>query len=420
LERAAPATGALRVGAAWNAWRTSRSLVCVSTPPFAYLAERFVYVASNGIPPDAPIASTFVEEVRRREASIHRKTEWKRSGTGARFTGAAALWSDSGVRLEPAFFTCVSRGRRAGEITYALSTGTVGGIFAYDLATGSETRIVHSSEGAPNSIATSEDHTVLAFARLNKNGSCNLAVMKEDGGEYALVTDGDTIDRTPSWVPVAPDVTEGRHQLVYASTGIGRSAAGTVAGFAPSEILLLEPERGTLKSIASHREYDYLAPRMTRDGTLFAMRRPHRGGPPNSDVGSMIKDSALAPFRLLYAGFRYLDFFSMKYSGRPLATSGDAKGRRVDARSLLERQNVANNEDDEGGEVSMRAPPEWMLVARRPDGKEREVAAGVAAYDVARDGSLLVSDGASIDCIATTGDRTQVAKAKLVTAIAAL
>jgi hypothetical protein len=389
-------------------------------PAFACLSESFVYVARDGVMPDTPITSTFVEEVRKREASIQRKTEWKRRGTGAQFTGAAALWDDPGARRQPAFFTCVSRGRRAGEIVYALSTGTVGGIFAYDLTTGNETRIVHSAEGAPVAIATSEDHSVLAFARVNKNGSCNLAVMREDGGEAALVTDGDTIDRTPSWVPVAPEVKEGRHQLVYASAGIGRGAGGFVAGFAPSEVMLLDPEQGKLKAIVANGEYDYLAPRMTRDGTLYAMRRPYRAGPEQPGMGDVLKDGALAPFRLLYAGFRYLDFFTMRYTGRPLATSGDTKGRRVDARSLLERQNVAGGDDDDGEEAAKGVPRDWVLVARSPDGNEREVASGVAVYDLASDGTVLVSDGAAIDSIDGNGKRARVGKAKLVMALAAL
>jgi hypothetical protein len=217
-----------------------------------------------------------------------------------------------------------------------------------------------------------------------------------------------------------PDVKEGRHQLVYASAGIGRAAAGVVAGFAPSEIMLLDPEHGTLKSLVSRGEYDYLGPRMTRDGTLYAMRRPYHAGPEQPGIGAVMKDSALAPFRLLYAGFRYLDFFSMRYTGRPLTTSGDTKGRRVDARNLLERQNVAGPQDDDGGEAARRAPRDWVLVARTPDGQEREVASSVAAYDLASDGVVLVSDGASIDCVDAKGKRAPVGKAKLVTALAAL
>jgi hypothetical protein len=388
------------------------------SPPLAYLAEQQVHVAEGG--EARPLESKFVEEVRRREASIQRKTAWKTGGTGARFMGAAALWDEPGGRREPAFFTCVSRGRRDGEILYALTTGVVSGIFAHDLATGTETRLVHGTDGDPLDLATSDQHTVLAFARRHKNGSCNLAVMRDDGGDVALVTDGDTIDGAPSWVPVGPDAKEGRHQLVYASSGIGRDPSGVIAGFGPNEILLLDAERGDLKTIVAGPDHDYLAPRMMRDGSLYAMRRPYHRGPPVPTTTATLKDGLLAPLRLMYAGFRYLDFFSMKYSGRPLTTTGDTKGRRVDARRLLERQNIAGTGDDEAQEAAMRAPQEWVLVQRTPGGAETEIARAVAAYDVARDGSVLVTDGASIDSIDASGRRSHLAKAKLVTALVAI
>jgi hypothetical protein len=159
---------------------------------------------------------------------------------------------------------------------------------------------------------------------------------------------------------------------------------------------------------------------MMRDGTLYAMRRPYHRGPPSPDAAAMFKDGLLAPFRLMYAGFRYLDFFSMKYSGRPLTTTGNTKGRRVDARNLLERQNVAGKGDDDAQESAMRAPSDWVLVKRTPGGDETEVARAVAAYDVARDGSLFVTDGATVDHIDADGQRTRASKAQLVTMIVAV
>jgi hypothetical protein len=334
------------------------------------------------------------------------------------------MWDDTGARRDPAFFTCLARGRRQGELLYGLSTGTVGGVFAYDVATGQEDRIAHSAEGPLNALATSDDHGVVAFARRHKNGSCNLWVMRDDGGDAAMVTDGDTLDADPSWVPVDADAKEGRHQLVYVSAGIGRGATGHIAGLAPSEVLLLDAERGQLKSIAADPRHDYLAPRMARDGTLYAMRRPYRGATPTPSTLATLKDGALFPFRLLYAGFRYLDFFSMRYSGRPLARSGDTKGRRIDARELLERGNVARGDDEdegEGGEETWHAPAEWVLVARRPGGAESEVAKSIATYDVTRDGSLIVTDGASIERLdPASGKRERLARAKLVTAVVAI
>ncbi len=382
----------------------------------AYLADRQVHlVLEDGS--EEPVASAFVDGVQRREASIERKTGWKTKGTGARFMGAAALWDEADGRRSPASFTSLAKGRRRGEVLYALTTGVVSGLFAYDLETGEEQRIVHGTDGAALAIATSDDHGVLAIARDQKDGSRKLAVMREEGGDSAQVTDGDTIDDAPAWVPVGPEVTEGRHQLVYQSSGIARDAAGHVVGYGPTEINLLDAEHGSLKTLVASAEHDYLAPRMTRDGTLFVMRRPYHGLPQLPDPRAHLKDGLLAPFRLAYAGFRYLDYFSMRYTGKPLATAGDTRARRIDARKLYERQNLAA--DDSEADVAIhRAPADWVLVRRQPGGSDDVVATNVVAFDLERDGTVVVSDGNGIERIAPDGRTTRVSRAPRVTAIA--
>lgn len=394
-------------------------------PRLAYLADRQVHVLYDDGESEA-LTSTFVEDVRRRASSIERKTAWKTRGTGARFMGAAALWDDAEGRRPPAAFVSLAKGRKPGEILYAITTGPVSGLFAMDVARGGaagpETRLVHGTDGAALSIATSDDHRVIAMARSQKSGACNLAVMRDDGGDTALVTDGDTIDSSPSWVPVARDATEGRHQLVYQCTAIGRDETGALAGFAPSEIHLLDAEHATLKTIVADEKHDYSAPTMGRDGALFAVRRPYAGHDPAIPTpGAVLKDGLFAPFRLMYAGFRYLDFFTMRYTGKPLTTSGNARGRHVDARRLLERQNVATA----GGEVedeTPRAPDDWTLVRREPgSGGETVIARSVVAYAPERDGSWLVSDGGAVLRVDATGGRpTVLAKIPRVTSLVSL
>ncbi len=386
-------------------------------PRFAYLADGQAHLVwDDGT--EEPIASPFVEGVRRREASIERKTSWKTSGTGARFMGAAALWDDAEGRRSPAIFTALGKGRRRGELLYAITTGPVSGLFAYDPKTKEEVRLVHGTDGAPQSVATSDDHCVIAMARDQKSGARNLSVMRDEGGDSALVTEGDTIDDAPAWVPVEREATEGRHQLVYQSTGIGRDAAGRIAGFGPTEINLLDAEHGSLKSILSSPEHDYLAPRMLRDGTLFAMRRPYQGLPKAPDPSAYLKDGLLAPFRLAYAGFRYLDFFSMRYTGKPLANAGNLKARNLDARKLIERQNVAAAGEGPEDESAFRAPSDWVLLRRRPDGTETVIATHVVAFDLDAAGNAYVSDGAGVDRIAADATVTKrVARAPRVLSI---
>jgi hypothetical protein len=384
----------------------------------AYLARRELHILQEDGSSE-PVTSTFVEEVHRREASIRRKSEWKTHGTGARFMGARGLWDESEGRRQPAWFVCASRGRRAGEILYAISTGTVTGIFAYDMKSRTETRLVHGTDHGAVSIATSDEHNVVAIARRQKNGSCNLAVMRDEGGDSALVTEGDTLDDAPSWIPNGADGLEGRHRLLYHCAGIGRDSNGRIGGLAPTAIHCLDAEHGRLETVVEHPEFDYLTPRMRRDGTLYAMRRPYRSGPEAPSPGAMLKDSFLAPFRLMYAGFRYLDFFSMRYTGKPLATSGDTKSRNLDARRLVERQNVAAAET-EGDDQVPRVPRDWVLVKRAPDGDETVVATSVAAYELGSNGDVVVSDGASIERIDASGARTRLAAARFVSSIVAL
>ena len=68
----------------------------------------------------------------------------------------------------------------------------------------------------------------------------------------------------------------------------------------------------------------------------------------------------------------------------------------------------------------MRAPDDWLLIRRAPGGEDREIAKHVAAYDVAKDGSVLVSDGVTILRIDSSGVRTRVGNGKLVTTIVSL
>jgi hypothetical protein len=131
----------------------------------AYLAEQRVHlVRDDGT--SAPVASKFVDDVRRREATIDRKTWWKKQGTGARFMGAAALRDDAEARRQPAFFTRVARGRKRGEILYALTTGVVSGLFAYDLASDEETRLVHGTDGVPQRARVASGKLVASLVAL--------------------------------------------------------------------------------------------------------------------------------------------------------------------------------------------------------------------------------------------------------------
>jgi hypothetical protein len=73
----------------------------------------------------------------------------------------------------------------------------------------------------------------------------NIAVLPMQGTDFSEVTEGDSFDRLPHWVP-GP-----KRQIVFQSAGLGRDAGG------PSE---------------SGR--DLLQPRQAQDGSLYFIRKP--------------------------------------------------------------------------------------------------------------------------------------------------
>jgi hypothetical protein len=119
------------------------------------------------------------------------------------------------------------------------------------------------------------------------------------------------------------------------------------------------------------------------------VRRPRRTSGGASLLRSLL-DLVLLPFRLLYALFQYLNFFTARYTGRPLTTAGGAK-QGADLRRLLQQSRVADAaegaDEDEAAEGGV--PRSWKLVRCEPGGRETVIAAGVSRYDLAPDGALL-------------------------------
>ncbi len=134
-------------------------------------------------------------------------------------------------------------------------------------------------------------------------------------------------------------------------------------------------------------------------------------------------DVLLFPFRLGRAVLHFLEFFSMRYSGKPLVTSGGAQQRRADMRRFLQLANLvsATRATADGDGNVPDASSSWTLVRRgRADAGVDTVASGVVAFDVARDGSIVYADAAAVHHVTAAGDRSRIADATGVSAIAVL
>lgn len=386
---------------------------------FAYLAGgRLNFVDASG--EKHALESRFVESYKERARSIKRKTAWKTEGTGARFMGGGAggslLWGrDFDLDAVPVSFTGLARGQAPGQIVYSLSTGIVGGVFVYDTKTKDETRVFHSAEHRIEHLATSPDHGVIACALRNKDGTTSLAVMPKDGSQIQVVTEGDSIDLAPSWLPAAATKDGARHQLVFQSAGVGRDREGHFVAVGPAHVAILDPEHGELQPVVEDDTKDHLLPKMDAERTLFYVRRDYT---PPAQAGvspfRVVLDTLLFPFRIVFALLSYLNFFTVRYTGKPLMTSGNARQRSADMRNMLMMGNLANAEQiaARAAEKEDTAPlfAGWSLCARGENGDERVVARGVRAFDLLPDGAVLITDGSKIERIDRTGKRELVGK----------
>ena len=392
------------------------------TPRIAFLAHGELFVLDGGAP--RKIESKFADQYRARVRSLQRRQAWKEEGAGARFMrgGGAALWGDdAALESIPVAYTGVAR-RGPSTLLYTISTGVVGGLLELDLESGEEKRIFHSADKRIEQIATSRDHDVIACTVRSKGGLSAVAVMAGDGSELMPVTDGDVIDLAPSWLPEAA-IREGRrHQLVYQSAGIGRDSAGVFVAIGPASIALLDAEAGDMQVLFESPQRDFLMPRMDARRTLYAVRRPYADVTRPSPTKAAL-DLLLFPLRLGMAVIAYLSFFTLRYTGRPLFTSGDARQRSADIRQMMMTGNLASARESasrEAEKAAVDAVRDWELVTIAEDKTERVLARGVRAYDVLGDGRCVVTDGARIQLIDSDGNAALLHEERSITEVVAL
>ena len=379
----------------------------------ACLVNGKVLVVEEGHEP-APLESPYAEQIGARERAMTRKNAWKTQGRGAAFMGGgrAALWGDGAEQdAPPARVVGVTRGRVSGELCYAISTGVVSGVFAQKPGTRDEQRLFHNADVQIRELDLSFADEAFTCTVDGKGGTSAIGVLADDGKGVRTVTEGDVLDRGPRWVP------GGVGEIVYASAGIGRTQSGAWAGRSPFSLHRLRMNDGTVEVLVSDAKYDYVAPVAVSSSTIYAIRRAYEDAKPKTSVLGAIVDLLLAPFRLLFALFQYLSFFSARYTGKPLITRGNAQQKAADAERMLVWGNlveVARDADDAAHDDG-RAARGYELVRVTPKSSE-VVAQGVIAFDIAPNGDIVYSSGRALYRVAPTkgAKRQLLAKTQLV------
>ncbi|MET0052909.1 MAG: hypothetical protein ABW095_17750 [Candidatus Thiodiazotropha sp.] len=332
------------------------------------------------------VQSPYVQEMMDRVERAKQRHSWKQ---GTAFESSFVGRGDDRPREQQGLHATTAQFTSDGKLLYFLRDNNVGGLFEYDLQSGTEKRLIHQQRLLIGDLSIDHSGSRILCTREGDNGTASIALMNVEGSDYQEITGGDTVDSAPSWIPSDPD------HIVFQSSGVARSDEGYVIALGPASIQMLDLSKRELTPVLEDERTDYLQPKVSPNGDLLFIRRPYE--PPRYTGGNILMDFLLFPFRLLRAVFHYLNFFSLMYSRKPLTSASGPKvqadlkellikGKRIDAENALKKEQRVNG-------VRSLVPRSWKLVRRTREGDEQVLASNVASYDIMRDGKIVFSNG---------------------------
>lgn len=385
---------------------------------FAYLSQGELHV-KLGEGSVRLVESRFGQSLRDRAMQIQGRNSWKTQGTGARFMSGGALWGrqDNDPDEMRIAVTGICAGCENGELLYSLATDDIGGVFLLRNQASEEQRLLHTADFRVRRLSASPGQDRVACVLQHKGGSSCIAIMRGDGTDLREVTQGDSIDDAPRWAPASA------HEIIFQSAAIGRNRAGIAVTQAPFAVHKLNLDAGEIITLAEDPKFDLLTPHLSNDGTLYYIRRPYRDPSQPASFGRSALDLILLPFRLLFAVFQFLNFFTVRYTGNTLTSAGNARQKHADIRQMMVWGNLIDAQKAAGrdsADTQALVPKTWELIRRRPGAGEEVAAKGVLSFDVYADGSLLYTDGSTVYRVDPSGVREAIAKDALIEQVVAV
>ncbi|QAU33719.1 hypothetical protein [Janthinobacterium sp. 17J80-10] len=366
---------------------------------------KLFYKARNG--DVGQIHSPYIQEIADRSERQKERHAWKQN-TSFEISafGGRKQFEPDGVRIVMA--SAQFDGNKS--LVYCLKDEGFGGLFAYDLESRLEQRLLHKQHLSLGDLNLDPVRGKILCTSSSKSGIANIAMLNSDGSSFRELTGGDTFDSSPAWIPGEDD------EILYQSAGLARGPDGYLIAQGHATIQLLNMQSGSVTPIMDDARYDFLQPRVCARGNLHFIRRPFET--PKYGPDKLLIDTLLFPFRLLRAIFHYLNFFSLMYSRKPLTgATGPAvkadlkdivlKGKRIDAEKALRSGMKING-------VPSLVPSSWQLVRRTPRGDESVLASHVASYDMTPEGKIVYSNGSGVFLLDAEGQSTLILKFDLV------
>lgn len=340
------------------------------------------------------IVSAFAREVIERDERSRRTTSWKHAPREQQsgVIPSSSLWgTQQSAAMAPPKFLQACFGANEHTIYYVLKVGEATGLFRQHLDEDREVRLFHRTGFSIDGLAYNpHDQRLVLGVRMN-DGTAQLEVYDEDGNLKGAITGGDSQDGLPSLVPGSAST------IVFQSTGVARHPEhGYVVAASHATVCKLDYRSGQLETLLDDKHFDFIAPKMGADGTLYAIRRPIEK-PPTERASNALLDTVMMPIRLIKAVFGFLNIFSMLYGKEPLRSAGGPRTPELDQDlgrlwlhgRMIELSKVRNDP----GYAGHLVPASWELV-RQPPGRQLQIVANhVAGFDVLANGQLLYTNG---------------------------
>ncbi len=366
------------------------------------------------------------------------RNDWKRSGEGARFTGAFEPAESAESRIASVRSAVCCIGKYDGRLIYSINIDGLTGIYSKDdLDSADEGIIISSADTSYRDFDIKNGRMAVSSAFA---GESHIGVLRIGSSECEVYTDGRSYDTEPVWSKTHSDKLyfctagleiqenpeddryNGPEITSYQQLIMKMAENNTPIRRGPSSICIMDISQGTMDEVLSDEKYDFLHPQSACDGSLYYIRRPYRSQESGKRGFGCLVDTILFPFRLLGALLGFFNFFSIKYSGKALSKTGDIKqksseqmfidGNLVDA----EREMKANV--SKGDKFPGIIPRSWELHRLMPDGSDRLIRRGVVAYRVDEETEdILISNGSAILRHSSDGSEEKISDAQRVTYI---
>ncbi len=368
-------------------------------PNFAYLSQGKLYL--HHADHHQEVESDFGRSVQIRSLQTQRQKAWKNKSLNDTTVpeGLRQKLDQAAESIVNIAITSICQ-VAGGQLLYALSAGDVSGLFAYSPESDREDRLFHNSEFQVQDPDFHPGHNLIVCTKIHRTGIANIATMPRNSIKLQEITEGDSLDLAPRWVP-------GKRQvIVYQSAGIGRTSDGFVGDRAPFTIEKLDFDTEEMNTLAADPKSDLVAPQIGADGLLYYIRRPYQFKP-QASLWQTIKSILLIPVQLVKATFRFFNFFTQMYTGKPLLRTN--QNQQVEPKGIKTWGEYLNPDLMKGQsfsepEAPSLVPASWQLVRQALQGGEPQVLAqGVLSYDLSHDGSIVYTNGSGIYCLQPNG-----------------